>query len=128
MGNTKISDSITAGHIKVSDSILAGNDKIADTNTDIANAIITGDGKIETVLINTKGTLDQLKGSVDVQNEKIQNGLDSVAANVKEAGVTNKDALADVSLKIQENAANIKQAGVDNKDGLANLGTHTETA
>ena len=65
--------------------------------------------------------------SIGTKGEGYDSGLNSLASNVKDAGDDNKDALADVSLKIQENANNIKQAGSDNKDGLALLGTHTET-
>ena len=65
---------------------------------------------------------------MDIQNERILDGLNFIASNVQVAGQSNKEALADVSLKIQENADNIKQAGTDNKDGLGLLGSHTETA
>ena len=94
----------------------------------VSLALTTGDNKIEAVLLDTKTSLDNIKGSVDVQNERILNGLTSVATYVKDAGVSNKDALADVSLKIKENADNVKQAGVDNKVSLDDISLKISTA
>ena len=134
--------------------VTTGEDKVADAlNVKVTNALITGDNKIEAVLLDAKTSLDNIKGAVDVQNERILTGLNSVATNVKEAGDNNKAELsklgghtetaatnlntlatnvkeAGVSNKdsLDAMSANVKQSGVDNLAGLTSLGTHTETA
>ena len=139
--NVKVTDALTsissnvketADNVKVAgEDNKSGLDDVAAAVTTgqdkVSLALTTGDNKIEAVLQDSKTSLDNIKGSVDVQNERILNGLNSLASNVKDAGVSNKDALDDVSLKIKETADNVKQAGVDNKASLDSLGTHTET-
>ena len=127
MGQEHIADTLTAGHTKISETITAGHNKVAESNADIATAIRSGDQSIETAITNTKESLDLIKSSVDQQSERLHTGLGAVANRVQEAGQSNSEGLADISLKIDQNSGVIKEAGEDNKVGLETLGTHVET-
>ena len=138
----------------VASAVTTGHDKVAEAlNVKVKNALTTGDNKLEAVLLDTKTSLDNIKGAVDVQNERILTGLTSVATNVKEAGDNNqaelsklgdhtetaatnlntlatnvKEAGTSNKESLDAMAANVKQAGDDNLAGLTSLGTHTEAA
>ena len=94
----------------------------------IATAMITGDGKIEAVLQDAKTSLDNIKGAVDIQNERILNGLTSVSTNIKQAGDDNKAGLTDIgghmetaATNLDTLATNVKDAGDSNKDALTDV-------
>ena len=127
VGQERIADTLTAGHTKISETLTAGHTKLAETGANIATAITSGDQKIEAAISQTGESLDLIKGSVDMQSERIHSGLDSVVSSLEEAGQSSKEGLAEISLKLQQSGEAIKTAGEENKAGLDSLGTQLET-
>ena len=118
---------LAEGQNKISETLTVGHNKLAETNADIASAINTGDEGIKTAISQTDNSLDLIKSSLDVQSERIQSGLGRLTDSLEEAGLTNKEGLADISLRLQQSGEIIKTAGEENQAGLESLGTSLET-